>query len=230
MPIERYHPEYKDSVFRGLNHKVLDEIIRICDNPRQTSLQTCIYNALVTNHDRSDFATFIRWHNLRHFRKLKVQAAGELCDDIVKFSSLWIDSIRKSKNKYGILSICKFCTDSFCIPARFGQRAPCPFCKASDSFSHFCLTHVAKCADFLLVCSEILKPAHVDVVLSVLNSDELVDNRFWLLYLIMQASKPKLREAVVEIFAVAALVIASGVNQPHLNSKERISTIKATQA
>eukprot|EP00930_Biecheleria_cincta_P095535 TRINITY_DN8748_c0_g2_i1.p1 TRINITY_DN8748_c0_g2~~TRINITY_DN8748_c0_g2_i1.p1 ORF type:complete len:139 (+),score=14.40 TRINITY_DN8748_c0_g2_i1:988-1404(+) len=137
--------------------------------------------------------------------------------------------MKKSRNKYGILSITKFCTDSFCIPARFGQRAPCPFCKALDNFSDFRLTHVAKCADFLLVCSELLKPAHVDIVLSFLNSEELADNRFWLLYLIVQVSKPKLRGAVVETFAIAALVIASGVNQPHLNSKERINILKATQ-
>ena len=57
------------------------------------------------------------------------------------------------------------------------------------------------------------------------------DKRFWLLYLVVHANKSaKLREAVLAAFAVLGLVLAQGVQSPHLSVAERISIIRQKQA
>ena len=120
----------------------------------------------------------------------------------------------------------KFCTDSFCTPARFGQLATCPFCTAVDAQT-FRLSHVAKCSDFMLLCIELLQPSQVDALLLLIQTEKLSDKRFWLLLVLMHAHKTKYRKLAIDLLAIVAVCSASGCNSPALELSERVHILKS---
>ena len=79
----------------------------------------------------------------------------------------------------------------------------------------------------MLICTAAMQQKSLDQLLPVINSSGLSDQRFWLLWLLCKLNLAKLRKHVPELFAVLALSIASGVNEPFLSTVERIKLIKA---
>ena len=144
-----------------------------------------------------------------------------MCDKILLTCESWPVPLRCGKNKYDILAIFKFCTDTFCTPARFGQLAHCPFCTETDPPT-FRLTHVAKCSDFMLLCIELLQPSQVYSLLDLIRTEKLSDKRLWLLLVLLHAHKPKTRKLALDLFAIVSACIASGLSNPNVEFSERV--------
>ena len=110
------------------------------------SVQAKIYRTLTCRYDDHSFCGFLRWHDMRHFRKLKVPiqwqtTLNELCDKVVEHAAQVGKNLRNTKDKYGALSFVKCSTDSLCTPGRFGIKRPCPICNRNS----FKIAHLACC-------------------------------------------------------------------------------------
>ena len=221
-PKDCFDAGFPDSCLSKFSNHAAMKIMDISLN--EVKIQSSVYRVLVLGAPCSKFHDHLLKHNMRPFRKLKIAFADQLCDIIVQQAAQWPKLLRGSKCKYGVLGLLKFCTDTFCTPSRFGQLVACPFCKIEGN--SFSIAHVSKCADFMTICTASMQQTSLDKLLQLISSPELIDKRFWLLWLTCNLAKSKYRKAIIDLFATISLAIASGVNEPTLTWRDRVSILK----
>jgi hypothetical protein len=200
---------FQTSVYKRLNQHTVQALTR-CLHDQPVCLQAAIYKQLIQDCPESDFGAFLEHHNLRHFRKAKAEDIDRLCDLICCHSSAIIAKLARCRNKYGTLSIVKFLSDSLCVPARFGQRVCCPYCKSSSS--DFSLMHLVACEACINTILNTLSSQDRDKISSVCRaSPRLI---FLRLISCMHVMPNKLILSIASLFATLALSIASFVASP----------------
>ena len=80
----------------------------------------------------------------------------------------------------------------------------------------------------MTVCTDCLSLKQLDLLIECCS--ELSDKRLWLLHLISSLNKSKFRPMILNILAIVAVAIASGVSDPTLSLAESKAFISIRQA
>lgn len=157
--VDRFDVRFADSMVHSLSRQTVQSIQRaFIDNPAQ--LQSQLYRELILGRNLSQFADFLAFHNFRHLRRLKHDYVDKLCDLVVSNLDQIIRKLKNSPDNYGVIQIIRLCTDTFCVPGRFGNKIACPSCKSSMRAGSenriFELRHPVVCRP-PLICTELLE-------------------------------------------------------------------------
>jgi hypothetical protein len=209
MFVDRFDVRFGDTVFAKFRPHTQHDI-NLALSHTGGSLQAAVYKCIVRDQPEADFAAFIRRHNLKHLRKYDHALLDDACDTIRDNIHATCKKLAKCRNKYGVLAVIKFLTDSFCTPARFGQAARCPCC-AGEGRS-FSVAHLACCNE----ASSFLVSVLSEQVLAIIDA-ELHGNHSCILVMLLSrfhVGSKKLLQASTSIFALLALLISSCVAGP----------------
>ena len=225
--VEPFEEAYSSSLAAKLPlhlHRLLADDI---SNPKTSrSLQSTAYKCFVEALANSSVAGAIKRHNFRHLRKEDTsELLHELCDKLCSDVPHWLFQFRSCKNKYGILSLVKFCTDTHCTARRFGQLSICPFCK--EEGTSFSVAHLSKCAEVLKIIISLCDGKSIDIVLKMVA--DLPDKRYWIVNA-LNCTETSTKHVILEIFALFAVVVGNGLHDPAASPHERVEIISTRQA